>query len=76
MYVAGGGYQSKPNSPAYRDELFINDGKGNFKIDSTALPQNFVSKSCVRAADFDNDGDLDLFIAGRVSPWNYPKPVI
>ncbi len=75
MYVAGGGYQSKPNSPAYRDELFINDGKGNFKIDSTALPPNFVSKSCVRAADFDNDGDLDLFIAGRVDPWNYPKPV-
>ena len=75
IYIASGGYESKPNSPAYQDRLYINDGKGNFKIDSTALPQNFTSKSCVRAADFDNDGDLDLFIAGRVDPWNYPKPV-
>ena len=35
-------------------------------LDSTALPQNFTSKSCVRAADYDKDGDLDLFIAGGV----------
>ena len=44
-------------------------------LHSTALPVNYTSKSCVRAADFDNDGDLDLFIAGRVEPWNYPNPV-
>ena len=75
LYIASGGYESKPNSPAYQDKLYINDGKGNFTIDTTALPLNFTSKSCVRAADFDNDGDLDLFIAGRVDPWNYPKPV-
>ena len=38
-------------------------------------PENLTSKFCVRASDFDRDGDLDLFIAGRVSPWTYPKPV-
>jgi len=75
IYVAGGGYESEPNSAAYQDKLYINDGQGNFNINSIALPRNFTSKSCVRAADFDNDGDLDLFIAGRVEPWNYPKPV-
>jgi hypothetical protein len=75
LFTASGGYENAPNSLAYQDKLFINDGKGNFKIDSTALPNNLTSKSCVRAADFDQDGDLDLFIAGRVDPWNYPKPV-
>ncbi len=75
IYIASGGYQSSPNSANYQDKLYINDGKGNFTNNAAALPLNFTSKSCVRAADFDNDGDLDLFIAGRVEPWNYPKPV-
>jgi len=75
IFIAGGGYEHAPNDPAYADKLYINDGKGNFVLDSLAIPQNFTSKSCVRAADFDNDGDLDLFIAGRVEPGNYPKPV-
>jgi len=73
--ISRGGYESKPNSVAYQDQFFINDGKGNFTPDSLALPQNFTSKSCVRAIDYDRDGDLDLFIAGRVEPWSYPKPV-
>lgn len=75
MYVSCGGYESKPNTEAYQDKFYINDGKGNFTIDPGALPKNFTSKSCVRAIDYDKDGDLDLFIAGRVEPWNYPKPV-
>ncbi|MDQ2863939.1 MAG: FG-GAP-like repeat-containing protein, partial [Bacteroidota bacterium] len=75
LYVGRGGYQSKPNSIGYQDQFYINDGKGNFTLDSLALPANFTSKSCVRAIDYDNDGDLDLFIAGRVDPWSYPKPV-
>ena len=75
MYIASGGYENQSNTEAYQDKLYINDGKGNFAIAQNALPQNFTSKSCVRAADFDNDGDLDLFIAGRVEPWKYPQPV-
>ncbi|KIC94001.1 FG-GAP-like repeat-containing protein [Flavihumibacter solisilvae] len=75
LYLAHGGYESKRNSIAYQDQLLINDGKGNFIIDSSALPENLTSKSCVRAVDYDKDGDLDLFVAGRVDPWQYPKPV-
>ncbi len=75
LYIARGGYKNAPNSPAYADQLYINDGKGNFSVSPIALPPNFTSKSCVRAFDYDHDGDLDLFIAGRVLPWNYPKPV-
>ncbi len=75
IYIAGGGYEATENSDTYRDKFFVNDGSGNFTIDSTAFPKNFTSKSCVRVADFDHDGDLDLFVAGRVDPWKYPQPV-
>lgn len=75
MYVAAGGYENAPGTASYRDKFYKNNGHADFVLDSTAFPQNFVSKSCVRAADYDNDGDLDLFVAGRVDPWNYPKPV-
>ncbi|SDW24905.1 FG-GAP repeat-containing protein [Hydrobacter penzbergensis] len=75
LYIASGGYENQPGTAAYQDRLYINDGKGNFTLDISALPQNFTSKFCVRAIDYDKDGDLDLFISGRVDPWNYPKPV-
>ena len=64
-----------PFAPAYQDKLFINDGRGNFALDLSALPENYTSKSCVKVADFDKDGDQDLFIGGRCYPWNYPNPV-
>ncbi|CAN5577065.1 VCBS repeat-containing protein [soil metagenome] len=75
LYLSHGGFESKANTAAYQDKFYINNGKAGFTLDSLALPQNFTSKSCVRAIDYDKDGDLDLFIAGRVDPWNYPKPV-
>ena len=75
LYVASGGYNSVHNTNAYQDKLYINDGKGNFTEDTAALPKNFTSKFCVRAIDYDKDGDLDLFVSGRVDPANYPKAV-
>ncbi|HEY0899372.1 MAG TPA: FG-GAP-like repeat-containing protein, partial [Sphingobacteriaceae bacterium] len=75
LYIARGGYEIAPNTAAYQDQFFINDGKGNFKLATAAIPSNFTSKSSVRSIDYDKDGDLDLFVAGRVEPWHYPKPV-
>ena len=75
IYLSRGGYEGKPNTDVYQDQFFVNDGKSNFIKDTASLPKNFSSKSCVRVIDYDKDGDLDIFIAGRVNPWNYPKPV-
>jgi len=75
LYSASAGYQHKKNSTNYQDRLYINDGKGNFTLAVNALPGNYTSKLCVRALDFNKDGRLDLFVSGRVDPWEYPKPV-
>lgn len=75
LYAASGGYEGAANSAEYQDRLYINDGKGNFKLDVKAVPVNMTSKLCVRASDYNKDGKLDLFISGRVKPWEYPKPV-
>ncbi|MEO8405673.1 MAG: FG-GAP-like repeat-containing protein, partial [Chitinophagaceae bacterium] len=49
IYIASGGYKLAPGDQGYQDRLYINDGKGNFKLDSVALPENHTSKLCVRA---------------------------
>jgi hypothetical protein len=75
LYIASGGYEFAPGSPYYQDRLYLNDGKGHFTRDSLALPENHTSKFCVRAIDYNHDGKPDLFVSGRVDPWNYPRPV-
>jgi hypothetical protein len=75
IYVASGGFHKASGDNCYQDRLYINDGKGNFTIDSAALPKNYTSKLCVRAFDYNKDGKPDLFVSGRVDPGYYPKPV-
>jgi len=73
LYICSGSNEFKKQDTAYRDRLFINDGQGNFNEDVGALPQNLASKQVVKSADFDNDGDLDLFIGSRSVPNEYPQ---
>lgn len=73
LYVVSGSVEHKPNAPELRDRLYLNDGKGIFsKAAEHAIPEIFDSGSCATVADFDKDGDLDIFVGGRVIPGKYP----
>jgi enediyne biosynthesis protein E4 len=74
LYCASGSSEFGRTADNYQHRFYRNLGKENFFMDTTALPKIKSSASCVIANDFDKDGDLDLFVGGRVVPLKYPSP--
>ncbi len=76
LYVTSGGNEFPPSSSALLDRLYLNDGQGNFSRSKQSLPATaYESSSCVKPADFDGDGDTDLFVGIRLLPFSYGVPV-
>ncbi|WP_298530837.1 VCBS repeat-containing protein [uncultured Algibacter sp.] len=74
LYVVSGGNEYDLESKFYIDRLYINE-RGIFKKAVIPFPNTLrFSGSVVRPYDFDNDGDIDLFIGGRQNPGQYPLP--
>jgi len=71
--VSGGGGEMKGNEAFLQDRLYVNFGENGFK-QVKALPDMQSSGMKAQAADFDGDGDMDIFVGGRTLPGKYPFP--
>jgi len=72
LYVVSGGSDFSKEAAPLQDRFYRNDGRGNFQKTNNTLPTMLTSGANVTAADFDQDGDMDLFVGGRLTPNTYP----
>ena len=73
LYVAsGGGGDFAGAETLLQDRLYINDGRGNFTYQKALLPKITSSTKAIAPMDWDQDGDLDIFVGGRTTPGKYP----
>jgi hypothetical protein len=74
LFVTSGGVECEPGDAVLRDRLYLNQGRGKFTAAPPGqLPDLADSGGVAAAADYDQDGDLDLFIGGRSIPGRYPQ---
>lgn len=74
LYVVSGSNECEAGDTKLNDRLYLNIGGGKFEsAPAGSLPSMNHSGSCVCAADFDRDGDLDLFVGSRAIAGKYPE---
>lgn len=74
IYVLSGGNDREQGDPVLEDRMYLNDGKGKFTRVIAQLPS--TNGGSVSAADYNNDGYIDLFVGSRSVPGNYGMPPI
>ena len=73
LFLTRGSVECEEGASVLQDRLYLNDGEGLLQeAPAGAIPASRVSTGPVAAADYDHDGDLDLFVGGRVIPGRYP----
>ncbi|MGI8602598.1 MAG: FG-GAP-like repeat-containing protein [Verrucomicrobiales bacterium] len=73
LFVASGGNECSAEDEVLRDRLYLNDGRGDLTKSTTSVPDLRDSGGPVAVADFDRDGDLDIFAGSRSVPGRYPE---
>lgn len=75
LLVASGGYEFSSDAFALSDRLYLNDGTGHFAKSNQVLPTvRPTATSVIISADYDADGDQDLFFGSRFIPGMYGIP--
>jgi hypothetical protein len=72
LFVVSGGYESV-SPEAWQSRLYINEGGKEFIHVRGAIPALKDVALRATAHDYDADGDMDLFLGGRVVPGKYPS---
>lgn len=78
LYVASGSSEFAAGHPALADRLYRVEAGGTLERVDNALPQQEDGPKptgVVRAADVDEDGDLDLFVGTRMTPRADDEPM-
>jgi hypothetical protein len=73
LIVGSGGNHEYQGARSLQDRVYVNDGKGNFELNVSALPNNGYNTGVIVSWDYDNDGDEDLFIGSRSHPGIYGR---
>ncbi|MBD5780802.1 VCBS repeat-containing protein [Pelagicoccus sp. NFK12] len=74
LFVASGGIELDPEDDFYEDRLYLNDGAGKFdRASRRTLRSEPYASGATAAIDYDNDGDLDLLVAGGSVKGMYPQ---
>ncbi|MFE3846461.1 VCBS repeat-containing protein [Flavobacterium sp. LB3P45] len=70
LFVGSGGNE-KSDQANYKNRLYLNNGKGIFIKSKTTIPTTNNNVSVIAPCDFDNDGDVDVFVGSRSVPGVY-----
>ncbi|MFV8466166.1 VCBS repeat-containing protein [Flavobacterium sp. LB1P62] len=77
--LVGSGGNEKEDQANYKNRLYLNNGKGVFIKRKTIIPTVNSNISVIAPNDFDNDGDIDVFVGSRSVPGIYgvdPKQLL
>lgn len=71
IFIGSAGAQFSGKAKALKDSYYIKKDSG---FVSMALPDYFENANVVTASDFDNDGDLDVFVGAHTVTGTFGKP--
>lgn len=71
LLIASGGNEYYGEDQHLLPLLYLNDGKGNLSRKTDAFSAIYTTQSKIVAEDINGDGYIDLFIAGRIEPWQH-----